>query len=83
MDPRWGLAVLVGVCLVQLPAMVWLARRVELGEEGPWRTGAPGVGTPAGHSVAVEPGAATTPCPRCGTTNEPAYTYCRDCLARL
>lgn len=82
MDPHWGLAVLVGVCLLQLPAVLLLARRVELAEELPWRAGyAAGVrsGGPVGDPAVPAAGV----CPRCGSENAPGFTFCRACITRL
>lgn len=81
MDPRWGLFVLVAVCLLQLPAVLLLARRLRLGEELP-RRAAPGTGGPA-RAPPRPPEQPTTVCERCGAANERGYAYCRRCVARL
>lgn len=84
MDPRWGLFVLVAVCLLQLPAVLLLARRVELGGELPWRPGyahADADGGRLGQGTPPDPPRAV--CPACGTANDDDYAYCRRCAGRL
>lgn len=94
MDPRLGFSLLVAACLLQLPAVLLLARYVELEEESPWRP-ARGYEThparrpgeqdePDAGDGAPEPlpGRASV-CRRCGAENDRGYTYCRSCVAAL
>lgn len=91
----WGIVVLVVFPLLQFPVIVYLSRRVETDEELlpsweykypfdsdstlPSATGEPFAPSPAGASSPPS----TLACPRCGIENDPVFTYCRDCVARL
>jgi ribosomal protein L40E len=89
----WGLVMLVVFPLLQFPVMVYLSRRVETDDEmppppvrgyamQPSDSDRPHPSMAAAHSRS--PSLVRT-CPRCGTENAPdaAFTYCRDCAARL
>lgn len=78
MEPLvWGAALVVAVCLLQLPAAYVLGSAVE--REGP------GVEDPTAALPAAieeydrEPGV----CPRCGTQNGLDFAYCANCTSPL
>ena len=80
--PYWAIALLVVYPLVQVPLVFYLGRRFELDGDGPLPTPTRAFWTgeaSAGATATHEPGR----CRRCGTANEPTYTFCGSCLARL
>ena len=83
----WGVLLLVLVPLLQVPAVFYLSRYVEL-EEG--ERVRPSEGTYVTYVGETEPGEADdsadgdgTACSRCGADNDPAYEYCRRCAGSL
>ena len=82
--PAWALLLLVAIPLVQVPLVFYLGRRFELDGDAPLPTPTRALWTD-GASVRAERVAAYQPgdCRRCGTANDPAYTFCGECLARL
>lgn len=93
MDPIL-LGMLVVVPLVQVPLVLWFGRYFEVDEdydpptdgfEAPNREKAIPTGDDAdrparrARPVAAEAGR----CWQCGTLNDPAFSYCRDCLTAL
>lgn len=86
----WGIVVLVVFPLLQFPVMVYLSRRVETDDEPPPARGYAmypfdGDRTHPSASAAHSRSPSARTCRRCGTENENdgAFTYCRDCAARL
>lgn len=83
--PPWALVVLVVYPLAQIPLVLVLARRLKLEGAGPmvtptrayWTGESPDERFP--HLAEPEPGR----CGRCGTANDPGYTFCGGCLSRL
>ena len=94
MDPVI-LGLLIFVPLVQVPLVLWLGRYLELDED----TAPPAVGytenrstharspeteeQDAGRRVRGPRQANGVICWHCGASNDPAYTYCHDCLTAL
>lgn len=81
----WALAVLVAYPLVQIPLVLYLARWFELDGDAPIAT--PGRAVWTGQ-VVDEPYDRTGPtrpgcCRRCGAENDPGFTFCGECVARL
>lgn len=82
---NWALVALVGFPLIQIPLVLYLSRWFELDGDGQVLTQARVSwsrqgGEPDGPSRGVaRPGQ----CRRCGTENDPSYTFCRGCVARL
>lgn len=95
MNALLGLAVLVVWPLVQVPLLLYLARRAEFdADDGPDpREYVPTVraddGSRDGTGDPTEDGPGTgtpegvTVCHRCGAENGPSYDYCQNCVARL
>lgn len=83
--PDWALVVLVVYPLVQIPLVFYLARRFELDGDAPIVTPARAhwTGHAADEADARTGGARPGRCRRCGTENDPAFTYCGNCLATL
>lgn len=86
MSGLFGIAVLVVWPLVQVPLLLYLARRFDLRVDGP---DAP-ARHPAGYSVVAEAADAAEACAtssrvcrRCGTENDPNYNYCHNCVSPL
>ena len=84
--PEWALVVLVAYPLAQIPLVVVLARRLKLEGARPavvtptmayWTEEEPDPRLP--QPANAEPGR----CGRCGAPNDPAYTFCSGCLARI
>lgn len=88
----WGIVMLVVFPLLQFPVMVYLSGWIEMNDEAlpPVR----GYAMQPSDSDRSYSSASTArlhspptvrPCLRCGTENAPdtAFTYCRDCTARL
>jgi ribosomal protein L40E len=87
----WGLVVLVVFPLLQMPVILYIARHVESDDEEssqPARTYWNG----PEYSRSVQPfdtessegtDSSTVVCPRCGTENDPDFTYCRNCIAKI
>ncbi|WP_221621678.1 DUF7577 domain-containing protein [Halocatena pleomorpha] len=91
----WGLLVLAVFPLLQIPILIYVARRLE--EDDPDDD----VPTPATNPYWIDPNdpqpmlsfdggtssseidPALITCPHCGTENDPIYTYCRNCVRRL
>jgi ribosomal protein L40E len=87
----WGVVLLVLVPLLQVPAVFYLSRYVELedGEllrapEGTYVT-YPGETAPREPEEAGEAEAAGdgTACRHCGADNDPEYEYCQQCAGQL
>lgn len=83
----WGVILLVLVPLLQVPAVFYLSRYVELEEGDRVR---PPEGTYVTYPGAVESSDATgssdrdgIACARCGADNDPEYEYCQRCAGRL
>ena len=83
--PDWALVLLVIYPLVQIPLVLYLARWFELDGDAP-------IVTPTraywNGQTAAEPNAEwrrTRPglCRRCGAENDPGFTFCENCVARL
>lgn len=73
----WGVALVVAVCLLQLPAAYLLGSFVE--REGP-AIDDPTTTLPAAiDQYDREPGV----CPRCGTQNGLDFAYCANCASPL
>lgn len=92
MNALLGLAVLVVWPLVQVPLLLYLARRVEFDDADPDpREYVPAVGADDGNGAGDQVVAGTadgtrddvTVCHRCGTENGPSYDYCQNCVTRL
>jgi hypothetical protein len=68
-------ALLVLVPLLQIPAVLYLSRYLEVEDREPiaveFRIDRPETPLPAGV------------CRDCGATNDPEYTFCRSCVAQL
>lgn len=82
----FGLAVLVVWPLVQVPLLVYLARRYDVGADGADTDGR----APSGYAIVAEAADAAEACVstgrlcrQCGTDNDPAYDYCQNCVAPL
>lgn len=83
--PTWALLLLVVYPLLQIPLVLYLARWFELDGDAPVPTPARTYWTGAGADESRAP-SVTTPaglCGRCGTENDPAFVYCRSCVAPL
>lgn len=78
----WALAALIVYPAIQIPLVLYLARWFEIDRDAPiptpTRTYWDGEADRA-HPLSGWAGA----CPRCGSENDPAYTFCRSCVARL
>lgn len=92
----WGLIVLALFPLLQIPILIYVARRLD--EEDPDDDNA---STPITNHYWIDPSdpqpvasfdsptpksevdSSTITCPQCGTENDPIYTYCRNCVCRL
>lgn len=83
--PDWALLVLVAYPLAQIPLVVVLARRLKLEGARPAVTPAMAYWTGADPDSRLPPEAADRlgRCGRCGADNDPAFTFCGGCLARL
>lgn len=73
----WGVALVVAVCLLQLPAAYVLGSYVE--REGPGVTDPTSALPAAIDQYDREPGV----CPRCGTQNGLDFAYCANCTSPL
>ena len=83
--PDWALLVLVVYPLVQIPLVLYLARWFELDGEAPivTPTRAYWTGQAASEPYAQHSAPAPGRCRRCGTENDPSFTYCENCVAPL
>jgi hypothetical protein len=94
--PGWGLALLVVYPLLQIPAVVLIARYCEVdASDLPtppmrafWSDGTSETEDTASNDAATaegDPAFAPTVvrCDRCGETNDPSFGRCRNCVARL
>lgn len=86
MGGLFGLAVLVGWPLVQVPLLVYLARRYDLDPD----EDDPHLGPPRGYDIVADAADAAEACVtagrvcrQCGTENDPSYDYCLNCVAPL
>jgi len=96
--PAWGIAVIALYSLLQIPAVLILARYCEVDPSdlptppmrGHWR-GNEGSGGPPDARAASTPSPEPAPtirtdgvrCGNCGTTNDPAFRLCRRCVEPL
>lgn len=85
MNALLGLAMLVVWPLVQVPLLLYLARRVEFSDDDAPdpREYVPTVRTDDGGGEARDAPEDATLCHRCGTANAPSYDYCQNCVADL
>lgn len=74
----WGVVLVVGYCLFQLPAVASLVYALELDPDGLPHPAA-GYRT---YDARTSP-AAGARCDACGEPNDPAYRRCRACASRL
>lgn len=83
--PDWALVLLVGYPLVQIPLVLYLARWFELDGDAPivTPTRAYWNGQTGAEQRVEAPVARPGVCRRCGTENDPAFTFCENCVARL
>ena len=83
--PDWALVLLVVYPLVQIPLVLYLARWFELDGDAPivTPTRAYWNGTATGERHAGAEVARPGRCRRCGTVNDPSYSFCRRCVASL
>lgn len=83
--PDWALLVLVVYPLAQIPLVVVLARRLKLEGGGPTVTPTMAYWTQTEPDARLQSPVSDRPgrCGRCGTDNDPAFTFCGGCLARL
>lgn len=86
MGGLFGLAVLVIWPLVQVPLLVYLARRYDLDAEDE----TPQAMAPRGYSIVADASDAAEACVtagrvcrQCGTENDPSFDYCHNCVAPL
>jgi hypothetical protein len=81
----WLVAALVLIPAVQVPLVLYLSRYVAV-EESELPSPASSYTSPAGEQGADEyrtnPSDAAV-CPRCGTTNDLGYRFCRECASLL
>lgn len=87
----WGFVVLVVFPLLQMPVIIYIARHVESDDEESSQS-APKYWTGPEYSPSVQSFDAESSeqtdstmivCPRCDTENDPDFTYCRNCIAKL
>lgn len=83
--PDWGVVVLVVYPLAQVPLILLLARRLKLDGSGPVVTPSMAYWTAEEPDPQFPAASVTLPgrCRRCGVDNDPAFTFCAGCLARL
>lgn len=83
----WGAVLLVVYSLLQIPAVLFVSRYVELDEEERREPPVWGRGVGADVRQFERPDAPESPtartCGSCGADNDPAFVYCRCCVARL
>ena len=83
--PDWALVALIVYPLLQIPLVLYLARWFELDGDAPVVTPTMAYWTgqrpdgPFRHERDHRPGR----CRRCGADNDPGYTFCGNCVARL
>ena len=75
-DSHWLLGMLVGVMALHALVMYWSYRRHDRDRSNSSDT----AGT---HRGSVDTDEAVVECPKCGTTNERQYRYCRFCVTEL
>jgi hypothetical protein len=82
----WLVAALVLIPAVQVPAVLYLARYVEV-DESELPALPTGYTSPPREWGLAESEAVSVPdaavCTRCGTANETGYRFCRECAALL
>lgn len=94
MNALVGLAVLIFWPLVQIPLLMYLARRVDFDDDAaPAPTeyipqadvdgGGGSADDSGGGRASSNPAGQGTVCYRCGVENDPGYDYCQNCVARL
>lgn len=81
--PGWALLALIGVPLAQIPLVLFLSRWFELDGEAPAPVPGQGVWTEDGGSRGTANARPAGQCRHCGARNDPTYTFCRGCIARL
>jgi hypothetical protein len=92
----WGLLILVVFPLLQMPVIIYIARHVEVNDDGLLHpagkssTTAERIDSEYNRSIrsfdtesSEEADSSTITCPRCGTENDPDFTYCRNCITKL
>ena len=92
----WGLLVLVVFPLLQMPVIIYIARHIESDDDEvanpalKYWTDSEGSDSEYNRSVrsfdtesSDETDSSTVTCPRCGTENDPDFTYCRNCITKL
>lgn len=86
MGGLFGLAVLIVWPLVQVPLLLYLARRYDLDfDDADLQERAPREYTVIAEAADAAEACATSGrvCRRCGTENDPSYNYCNNCVAPL
>jgi len=83
--PSWALLALVGIPLLQIPLVLYLSRWFELDGDGVIQTQARVYWSRQAGEVDGGPLLEDRPghCRRCGADNDPTYTFCGSCVARL
>lgn len=83
--PDWALFVLVAYPLVQIPLVLYMARWFELDGDAPIHTSTRAYWTGQVGGEGFERPATDRPgrCRRCGAENDPAFSFCRNCVASL
>jgi ribosomal protein L40E len=92
----WGLLVLVVFPLLQMPLIIYIARHVESDDEElpyparKYSINSERIDSEYNRSIrsfdtesSEETDSSTVTCPRCGTENDPDFTYCRNCITKL
>jgi hypothetical protein len=79
---EWGLFVLAVLFVAVLQIVLW--RRIQDGDVGSPDAPLPGEASASAERPAHEPeDPDVTLCPSCGTENDAAYEFCRECTATL
>lgn len=86
--PAWGIAILVVYPLLQIPAVILIARYCEVDAadlptppmRAFWRDETPDDDAASDRAPVV---AEAVRCDRCGERNDPSFGRCQNCVARL
>lgn len=78
-EVAWLVAIVALIGLAQFAVYRYVGSRGEAAFD-PYAVDGPAY---ASVAAAVEEAEGGRRCPRCGTVNEPDYTFCRDCTGRL
>lgn len=93
--PAWGIGVIAIYSLLQIPAVILVARYCEVDSEdlptppmrARWRSGNPQRSQDSQKTEESTPGQASADsdvrCANCGTRNDPSFARCEHCVAEL